>query len=604
MRAVAILFCSLLLSGCALGPVAAPTPQRGLSLHGNLHGGQQPIAGSHVYLFAANTTGYGQPSVSALNASAPGVANDSVGAYVTTDSTGSFTITGDYTCTPGTQLYLYALGGNPGAGINSAVGLMAVLGECPASGSFLSSVPFILVNEVSTVAAAYSMAGFATDSTRVSSSGTPAAKIGLANAFAAASSLVNISTGVALTTTPNGNGAVDNTMVNTIANILAACINSTGASSTPCTTLFSNALSGGSTGSTPTDTATAAINIAHNPFSNTAALFALVPATVPFVPTYPSSVANFGVRIQYGAASNPFGLTIDDTGNVWITTRSNKVKISNSGAILAGASGYPDLPPGGVLFDQNGNALSADGDYLYQLSSSGSLTTYPMASGTCTGSAIDASGYIWCNAYDPNTSTNSLKKFSPSGTDLNFPNLSPVGNRGFAIDTRGNVWTGDGYHAYGTSMSTSQNVNIVDSFSAGSFAVDSAGSVWAAEPATFIIRFAYDAPTQSYITTRFTNQCIGYGPGFSPVVIDGSGSIWVASGTELCRLANDGSPMQSSFGYAVTRRYPASLAIDSSGNVWTGDFQENYVIKFIGAATPVVTPVSVALKNNKLGSRP
>lgn len=120
--------------------------------------------GAHIYLLAANTTGYGNPSVSLLNATATGL-SDSVGAYVTTGSDGGFTITGDYTCTPRTQIYVYALGGNPGAGINSAAGFLAALGQCPAAGNFLAATPFIWVNEVSTVAAAYAMSGFATDAT-------------------------------------------------------------------------------------------------------------------------------------------------------------------------------------------------------------------------------------------------------------------------------------------------------------------------------------------------------------------------------------------------------------------------------------------------------
>jgi len=58
--AFAVLFCSLLIAGCATGPLAPPSAQQGLSIQGSVHGGQQPIKGAHVYLFAANTTGYGR----------------------------------------------------------------------------------------------------------------------------------------------------------------------------------------------------------------------------------------------------------------------------------------------------------------------------------------------------------------------------------------------------------------------------------------------------------------------------------------------------------------------------------------------------------------
>ena len=132
------------------------------------------------------------------------------------------------------------------------------------------------MNEVSTVAAAYAMAGFATDATHVGSSGTALALTGIANAFANAANLETLGTGVALATTPAGNGTVPQAEINTLGNILAACVNSTGGDGPPslrrATTLFTNALSSGTTGTLPTDTATAAINIAHNPGVNVASV--------------------------------------------------------------------------------------------------------------------------------------------------------------------------------------------------------------------------------------------------------------------------------------------------------------------------------------------
>src|SRR5258708_1805093 len=117
------------------------------------------------------TTGYRVASVSLLEPALTG-ASISIGAYVPAGSDGSFTIAGDYTCTANTQVYLFALGGDSGSGNNPASGLLAVLGNCPNSGSFSATTAKVTVNEVSTIAAAYAMAGFATDATHGSSSGT------------------------------------------------------------------------------------------------------------------------------------------------------------------------------------------------------------------------------------------------------------------------------------------------------------------------------------------------------------------------------------------------------------------------------------------------
>jgi len=210
----AVLFLPLVLAGCSMTPTAVPSAEPGVSISGVVHGGQQPIVGAEVFLFAANATGYGGNGVAAIagNASisllksAANTAQDTNSAdptyldyYTTTGSGGSFAITGDYSCTPGQQVYLYALGGNPtypAGSANSAIGLLAALAACPSADSFPSST-FVVVNEASTVAAAYAFAGFATDALHVSSSGTVLAQTGIANAFANAANLETLSTGVA-----------------------------------------------------------------------------------------------------------------------------------------------------------------------------------------------------------------------------------------------------------------------------------------------------------------------------------------------------------------------------------------------------------------------
>jgi hypothetical protein len=297
-----VVVCGLLgLAGCAGGVVGgdltAGTEQAGPKLTGVVHGGQNPIAGAHVYLFAAasGASGAGQAAYggSGIAASASNMSQSlltsgnntlitPVGSaltgdyYVTTGSDGSFSTSGDYTCTAGQQVYLYSVSGDPGlgTGVNTAAGLMAALGSCPAGGNFLSGttpVTYVVVNEVSTVAAAYAMAGFATDAVHVGSSGTALALTGIQNAFANAANLETIGTGVALATTPAGNGTVPQATINTLANILASCVNSNGTGSA-CSTLFANAMSGGTTGTMAADTATAAINIAHNPGAGITAL--------------------------------------------------------------------------------------------------------------------------------------------------------------------------------------------------------------------------------------------------------------------------------------------------------------------------------------------
>ena len=104
---------SVWMTGCAadFNSVPASTGATGLGqMQGSVHGGQQPIVGASVALYAASTQGYG--TASTLLTPVP----------ATTDLNGSFLLTGTYTCTPGQQVDRLAAGGpEPGADPNLAL---------------------------------------------------------------------------------------------------------------------------------------------------------------------------------------------------------------------------------------------------------------------------------------------------------------------------------------------------------------------------------------------------------------------------------------------------------------------------------------------------
>src|ERR1039458_5585719 len=133
--AIAASFGALLLSGCAGMPAITTSSTgsvSGTALHGSVRGGQNPIVGAHVYLYAVNNTGYGGSGIAPNNTNASvsllrnaaGTTQDGNGHYyVTTDPSGNFTITGDYSCPSSyAHSYFYAVGGDPGlgSGANSA----------------------------------------------------------------------------------------------------------------------------------------------------------------------------------------------------------------------------------------------------------------------------------------------------------------------------------------------------------------------------------------------------------------------------------------------------------------------------------------------------
>jgi hypothetical protein len=217
-----------------------------------------------VYLFAVHTGAYNHNSDSLLLATTNTHAG-TYGNYVLTGSNGNFQIgSGDYACTAGQEVYLYSVGGNPGLANgtnNSAATLMSVVGTCGAGNSFSGLPTTVQMNEVTTVAAAYALAGYATTPTQISGnlSGTAQATTGLANAAKMAGVLASITTGNALA--PGLNGSAVQQEIDSLANSLAACVNTTGPTASNCTNLLPYA-------GNASDTASAALYIAHNPGSN------------------------------------------------------------------------------------------------------------------------------------------------------------------------------------------------------------------------------------------------------------------------------------------------------------------------------------------------
>jgi hypothetical protein len=637
---IAVALClPLVLTGCTLSPTAAPSPDTGLAIQGQVHGGRQAIVGAHVYLFAAGTESYAGPglaatglnaSTSLLKSSSTGL-SDSIGAYVLTGAGGAFSISGDYSCTPNTQVYVYALGGNPSGGVNNQAGLMAVLGNCPSSGNFLTATPYVFVNEVSTVAAAYAFAGFATDATHVSSSGTALAQIGIQNAFANAANLASLSNGTALVTTPppSSNGTPPQSEINTLGNILASCVNtnstSGGGASVACTTLFSDALSGGTSGTAPTDTATAAINIAHNPGANVAGLYALPTAQAPFGPALTAQPNDFTIGIQYsgGGVADPTynSIAIDGLGDAWITNNPSTVsEFSSTGTPISPSTGYTGGGTlnvvSGIAIDLAGNAWIANynGNSVTELNSSGALVASynPTGLAGAYGLAIDGSGYIWVSTLK---SPFSVTRLDGSGVvQPGFPFTTGLTSpRSLAIDGTGNAWVASKSSLVelsvagiqvGLSPFTGNGLNVPYSI-----AIDNSGDAWLANQSG-----------PPFSVSEFTSSgSAGSGSPFTAggvntpdaIAIDGAGNAWVGNNgqnngySSVSEFSNSGAALSPANGFVPAGiNQCVAIAVDGSGDVWVADPNATAVTELIGAATPVVTPLAVGVKNHTLGTRP
>jgi hypothetical protein len=425
--------CWILAAGSALAAVALTGCQGGTSMiapqnpaitaaasaRGRVIGGQQSVSGASVYLYAAGAGGYGSAASSLLTSSA-GNQDGSGNWYVKTDANGNWAITGDWSCPASpspSYLYVLSVGGNPGlASANPNLALLAALGPCGG----VNSSTYVVVNEVTTVAGIWALSPFMTGMTNIGSSATN--QLGLADAFSAISSVANVATGTASGPSLPAGATLPIAKINTIANILASCVNSTGGvagDSSPCGKLFTattvNSVA-------PTNTVAAALNMAQHSASNVSALYALQTANPPFVPSLSGAPNDLTIAINYtrGGLNAPTAIAADQSGNLWVANSGSDAvswfdtlgnsKLGTTGTSLGGV-------PAGIAIDLGGNAwATASNNDVYELSSSnGSVVGSPLTGFDLpAGIAIDPTAEIWV----VNNANNTVSAVNSSGAPL------------------------------------------------------------------------------------------------------------------------------------------------------------------------------------------
>jgi len=411
-----------LMTGCsttATTSVAPATVALG-SIQGVVHGGQSPVTGSTVTAYAAGTTGYGSAA--------------RVLATAMTGAGGGFSLNAYATCAPTDQVYLVATGGNPGvAGTqnNSALAMMAGLGLC----GNLTATTNVVINELTTVGAVWALAPFMTSGTHVGTSATNA--IGLINAFNSITlKMDNPSTGTVPSSFLNTNAVFPTAEVNTLADILAACVNSVdtitpAAQSSNCQTIFSSAAVGGVA---PTNTVQLALNLAQHPTLGLS-LFSQGSAGAPFQPTLGTTTAPtaWTIAISYNfngldtTPNVPKGIAIAPTGYVYSVgagvtagnAHTNTVMtISGTGSVIeTHQPGTAVLnQPSALAVDTMGNVWTADSgnNSLVEITEPAGTATIHTLNGLSSPNAvaIDAAGNLWVTS----AGNNSVSEFNSAGT--------------------------------------------------------------------------------------------------------------------------------------------------------------------------------------------
>lgn len=604
----------LSVTGCGMGTTAVSDIVP-LTVSGRVHGGQQAVVGAQIQLYVAGSGGNGSAASPLLNKP------------VTSAQDGSFSITGDYSCPSATsQVYLVATQGNPGLGSggnNPALAMMAALGSC---GNITDS-QFIWINEVTTAAAAWTLAPFTKDISHIGASSTNS--VGLANAFLNAQLIANTTNGT-VATLPS-NLTTETGKIYGLADAMASCINSDG--TTGCQPFFTAATPAG--GSAPTNTWDATINIVKSPGNNVSGVFGAIGPQPPFATKLAAAPKDWtlSLTVTGGGIAIPEGLAVDSQGNVWEVNRSGIVSAFSPQATPLSATGFGQANAQeafSIAIDPSDNPWVTLAEFPIHGSTRGSLERlWGVSSGQTLGGttdfadtavnypyavAADSDGKMIAANYFVNASATNLVTLNPSTST--FAAVTTGSSIGFPValtpDTNHGVWiTGTDTNSLAHFDSSGSLVFATSCCGpASSVALDSAGDVWLADEEN---SDANATVTNGALTEFAPNgtilQAFITGGGItnpSSVAVDAAQNVWVSNlhttgpqGTtetfsEIAGpgSANAGKPLSPSTGYGLDAKLllPYALALDASGNVWISNTQGNSLVMFFGMAAPTKTP--------------
>ena len=481
----------------------------------------------------------------------------------TTDGSGRFTI--PYRNRSSSSIFFVK------ADIGEGVEFVTVLGQnLPGS---------VTINELTSVAASYSMAQFLR--TGVISGNS----FGLQIAAGMNDNIVASATGQSspvLLNSPNADQTNSLRSTRSLANLLAACVNHPDVT----TSFFDLTTPPG--GLPPHNTAQALANLARDPGHNVDGIFALTLLSTLYAPplvTMPDAwtvtvkINNSGSDEPDFLISGPGNLAFDSRGYAWVTNNT--------------VQGTPCSGVFNLVFKPNGQpADGRSGTPRSPLTGGGLL-------GAGFGVAIDPLGFAWFGNFgwgDTNNCTpdpipsaggnGSISRFTASGAAMSQPNGyqgGPVRAQGMASDANRNIWIAsydnDRLYVF-RHGNPNQSVYVQPYEKAGPFdvAIANDGSAWVSYTGGLLFD-VFPRSIAKYALVNGTLQqqflrCLPDAHGLRGLSLDSQGNAWLAAlgsnviyvfrpdGTELVGSPFSGGGMDA----------PWDTAIDGEDNVWVANF--------------------------------
>lgn len=510
-------------------------PANAASLHGIVQTGgtttKLPLANIRVTLFEATT---GQSTELERT---------------TTDTSGHFIISSSQHSTPGIFFI--------NADIDEGVKFVAIVGpELPST---------VTVNELTTVAASYSLAQFYE---RGLISGN---SFGLRLAAGINDDIVTPATGESspvLLSSPNADETNSLRSTRSLANLLAACVHNSGVTATFL------GLTTPPRGPAPRNTSQALANLARYPGQNVQLIYLLTKLGDSYSPSLRQAPDAWTVTVKVNDSGDdrflfggPGNLAFDSRGYAWITNNVRQGKTTSSRVLIV-------LKPNGTPAD------GSDGTPFSPVMGGGIL-------GVGFGITIDPSGSVWVGNFgwggvNPSSPGHgSVSQISGSGLPISRPRGyqgGPLRAQGMAADAHGNIWIASfGNDSVYVFPNGHPKLSVGFPEYPGSqpfdIAIAADGSAWVTNSGGLLGQYPSSIAKFALVNGALQRQFLRFvGKSLKGLSLDSKGNAWFASlgDDSVYGFRPDGSEIGQFNGGGIDS--PWNVTVDGNDNLWVSNF--------------------------------
>ena len=460
------------------------------------------------------------------------------------------------------------------ATVSPEVELVTIIGSAEEYGP--NETVYLTINELTTVAAAFSMAQFIRDGVIGGDA------FGLQIASLMNDNLVDKAHGIAsevLLEPPNADQTNTLRSTRSLANLIAACINNVPDAAKKLFEYTTPPYGGDA----PTNTFEAMFNIARYPANNVIDIYNWSKAAETYLPALEAFPDAWTLAVKVNDSGNddflfggPANIAFDKRGYAWIT--NNVVQ------------GTPNSGKFAIVLKPNGKP--ADGKATTPWDGEHGPPKSPLFGGGLLGGgfgvAIDHDLRVWLSNFGWGTDLpdeGSVSLFNFEGKIESQPEgITAHTNRvqGIAVDAGNNVWIASNKEARivvypGGGVEKSVWLPIAEGFGAFGVAIAKDGtSAWVTASKTLfeytqsnVSRFSYDSGTNQ-LTCVSSDK---FGLALKGLSVDSNGYVWIPSGGEdaLYLLSPDGEHVGDKYSGGGING-PWGTAIDGNDNVWVANF--------------------------------